>query len=54
MFDYQSPTYVSEGYSDSSDSDECHLREFPPSTEKPDNTEGDTADPQPDKPTRGG
>ena len=51
MFGYQSPTYVSEDYSDSSDSDEGHHREFPPPTEKPDITEGDTADPQPDRPT---
>ena len=51
MFDYQSPTYVSEDYSDSSDSDEGHHREFPLPTEKPDITEGDTADPQPDRPT---
>ena len=51
MFDYQSPTYVSEDYSDSSDSDEGHHREFPPPTEKPYITEGDTADPQPDRPT---
>ena len=51
MFDYQSPTYVSEDYSDSSDSDEAHDREFPPPTEKPDVTEGDTADPLPDRPT---
>ena len=51
MFDYQSPTYVSEDYSDSSDSDKGHHREFPPPTEKPDITEGDTAGPQPDSPT---
>ena len=51
MFDYQSPTYVSEDYSYSSDSDKGHHREFPPPTEKPDITEGDTADPQPDRPT---
>ena len=51
MFDYQSPTYVSEDYSDSSDSDEGHDREFPPPSEKADVTEGDTADPQPDRPT---
>ena len=51
MLDYQSPTYVSEDYSDSSDSDEGHDREFPSPTEKPDATEGDTADPLPDRPT---
>ena len=51
MFDYQSPMYVSEDYSDSSDSDEGHHREFPPPTEKPDIRKGDTADPQPDRPT---
>ena len=51
MFDYQSPMYVSEHYSDSSDSDEGHHREFPPLTKKPDITEGDTADPRPDRPT---
>ena len=51
LFDYQSPMYVSEDYSDSSDSDKGHHREFPPPTEKPDITEGDTADPQPDRPT---
>ena len=51
MFDYQSPTYASEDYSDSSDSDEGHDGEFPLPTEKPDVTEGDTADPQPDRPT---
>ena len=38
MFDYQSPTYVSEDYSDSSDSDESHDIEIPPPTEKPDVT----------------
>ena len=43
--------YVFEDYSDSSDSDEGHHREFPPPTEKTDVTEGDTADPQPDRPT---
>ena len=43
--------YVSEGYSDSSDSDEGHDREFPPPTEKPDVMEQDTANPQPDRPT---
>ena len=51
MFDYQTPTYVSEDYSDSSDFDEGHDGEFPPPTEKPDVMEKDTADPQPDKPT---
>ena len=51
MFDYQSPTYVSEDYSDSSDSNEGHHREFPPPTEKPDISKGDTTDPQPDRPT---
>ena len=50
MFDYQSPTYVSEDYLDSSDSDEGHDRGFPPPTKKP-VTEKDTADPQPDRPT---
>ena len=49
MFDYQSPTYVSEGWSDSSDPDEGHDRDFPPPTKKPDVTEGDTADPQTDR-----
>ena len=51
MFDYQSPTYVSKDHSDSSDSNKGHDREFPPPTEKPDITEKDTADPQPDRPT---
>ena len=51
MFDYQSPMYVSEDYSDSIDSDKGHDREFYPPTEKPDVTEADTADPQPDRPT---
>ena len=51
MFDYQSPTYVSEDYSDSSDSDEGHDRDFPPPTEKPDVPEEDMANPQPDRPT---
>ena len=50
MFDYQSPTYVSEDYSDSSHSDEGHKREIPLSTKNPDVTEGDTADPLPDRP----
>ena len=50
-FDYQSPTYVSEDYLDSSDSDEGHDRDFPPSTEKPDVPEEDMANPQPDRPT---
>ena len=49
MFDYQSPTYVSEGWSDSSDPDKGHDRDFPPPTKKPDVTEGDTADPQTDR-----
>ena len=51
VFDYQLPTYVSENYLDSSDPEEGHDREFPPPTEKPDVTEGDTANPQPDRPT---
>ena len=51
MFDYQSPTYVSEDYLDSSDSDEGHGRDFPPSTKKPDVPEEDMANPQPDRPT---
>ena len=51
MFDYQSPTNVSEDYLDSSDFDEGHDREFSPPTEKPDVTEGDIADPLPDRPT---
>ena len=51
MFDYQSPTYVSEDYSDSSDSDEGHDRDFPPPTEKPDVLEEDMANPQPERPT---
>ena len=51
MFDYQSPTYVSEDYSDSSGSDEGHDKKFPPLSEKADVTEGDTADPQRDRPT---
>ena len=51
MFDYQSPTSVSQNYLDSSDSDEGYNREFPPPTEKPVVTEKDTADPQPDRPT---
>ena len=51
MSDYQSPTYASEDHSDSSDFDEGHDRGFPPPSEKADVTEGDTADPQPDRPT---
>ena len=51
MFDYQSPTYVSEDYSDSSDSDEGHDRDFPPPTEKLDVLEEDMANPQPERPT---
>ena len=51
MFDYQSPTYVSEDCSDSSDSDEGHYRAFPPPTEKPDALKEDMTNPQPDRPT---
>ena len=51
MFDCQSSVYVSEDYSDSSDSDEGHDRDFPPPTEKPDVLEEDMANPQPDRPT---
>ena len=51
MFDYQSPTYISEDNSDSSDSDEGHHRDFPPATEKLDVPEEDMANPQPDRPT---
>ena len=51
LFDYQSPMYVSEDYSDSSDSDEGHHKEFPPPTENPDVSKGDTPDHQPDRPT---
>ena len=43
--------YVSEDYSDSCDSDEDHHKEFPSPTEKPDVSEGDTPDHQPDRPT---
>ena len=51
VFDYQSPTYVSEDYSDSSDSDEGHDRDFPPPTEKPDVPEEDMANLQPERST---
>ena len=50
-FDYQSLTYISQDYSDSSDSDEgCDL-EFPPPTEKLDVLLGDMAQPQLDMST---
>ena len=45
-FDYQSLTYISQDYSDSSDSDEGYDWEFPPPTEKPDVLLGDMAQPQ--------
>ena len=51
IFDYQSPTYVSEDYSNSSDSDKGHDKEFPPPSEKPGVMKADTADPQPDRTT---
>ena len=51
MSDYQSPTYVSVDYSDSSDSDEGHDRDFPLPTEKPDVPEEDMANPPPERPT---
>ena len=60
MFDYQSPTYVSEDCSDSSGSDEGHDRDFLPPTEKPVVPEEDMANPQPERlqiltlPQRGG
>ena len=49
MFDYQSPTYVSEDYSDSSGSDEGHDRDFLPPTEKPVVPEEDMANRQPER-----
>ena len=44
-------TYISQDYSDSSDSDEGYDWEFPPPTEKPDVLLGDMAQPQLDMPT---
>ena len=49
MLDYQSPTYVSEDYSDSSGSDEGHDRDFLPPTEKPVVPEEDMANPKPER-----
>ena len=49
VFGYQSPTYVSEDYSDSSGSDEGHDRDFLPPTEKPVVPEEDMANPQPER-----
>ena len=51
MFDYQSLTYISQDYSDSSDSDEGYDWEFPPPTEKPDALLEDMAQPQLGMPT---
>ena len=53
MFYYQSPSYISEDYSDSSDSDWGYdrPREFPQPDEKPNVPEGDMDQPQPDRPT---
>ena len=44
-------SYVSEDYSDSSDSDKGLDRNFPPPTEKPDVLEEDMANLQPERPT---
>ena len=51
MFHYQSLTYISQDYLDSSDSDEGYDWEVPPHTEKPDVLLGDMAQPQLDMPT---
>ena len=50
-FDYQSLTYISQDYSDFSDSDEGYDWEFPPPTEKPDVLLEDMAQPQLSMPT---